>query len=453
MIAAWMLAATLFAVLLGVAAVAVERALRTLGRQARGPWLAALAIAVAWPVIAPVAAAFFPQPASDGAPAVVPAARSAIGMIADNLPAVPAAWVLYVDVALVALWALASAVLLARLALAMHALSGVERSATKDVIEGVSVLVTPTLGPAVFGARRPRMLVPRWLLDLDAPLRALVLRHEQEHCRTRDPQLTLAAAVAVALVPWNAGVWWIKRRLRLALELDCDARVLRATEDSERYGRLLLFIAQRQSHTRLAPMLAESNSYLSQRITAMNAPRPTNPRARVAFLALVAALALAWSTNYATALTTLPSISGRALTSQSQGGDTTCLLGPPATQAPNSAVPRYPEILKSAGVEGEVLAAFIVRPTGKAEPSSFKVLNSTHKLFASAVRSALPNMNFVPAEVGGKKVSELVQQPFFFDVQGSKASASRRQPVESGSCSSPDSRGVWRLRPIVITAP
>lgn len=453
MIAGWMLAATLFAVLLGIAAVAAERALRTLGRQARGPWLAALAAAVTWPVIAPVAATLLATPAPRIAPSIVPAARSAIGTITGNLPGLPLAWATYVDAALIALWAIASLVLLVRLGWAMRALSRVERSAANEVIEGVPVLLTASLGPAVFGTRRLRVLVPRWFLDLDASLRALVLRHEQEHCRARDPQVTLAAAVAVALVPWNAAVWWAARRLRLAVELDCDARVLRADADPERYGRLLLFIAQRQSRTRLASMLAESNSHLSRRITAMNAIRPTNPRVRVVFLLLVAAVALAASTKYATALTTPPSMPERALTGLSQGADTTCLLGPPAAHGMNSAVPRYPDILRSARVEGEVLASFVVDTFGKADPGSFRVLHFTHELFVSAARNALPNMNFVPAEVGGRKVKQLVQQPFLFDVSGSKASASRPPSAEPGSCSSPDSRGVWRLSVIVVTVP
>jgi beta-lactamase regulating signal transducer with metallopeptidase domain len=455
MIATWMLAATLFTGLLGIAAVAAERALRTLVRQARGPWLAALAAAVTWQVIAPVAAAFFATPSSRTAPSAVPAARSAIGTITANLPALPRAWAADVDAALIALWALASLVLFVRLARAMRALSRVERSAASDVIEGVAVLLTPSIGPAVFGTRRLRVLVPRWLFDLDAPLRALVLRHEQEHCRARDPQVTLAAAVAVALVPWNAAVWWLARRLRLALELDCDARVLRADQDPERYGRLLLFIAQRQSQTRLAPMLAESNSHLSRRITAMNAPRPANPRTRAAFLLLVAAGALGWSATYAAALSTPPSMPLGALTSlasRPQGGDTTCLLGPPVAHAPNSAVPRYPDILRSAGVEGDVLAMFVVDTMGRADPASFKVLNSTHQLFTLAVKNSLPDMNFVPAEVRGRKVKQLVQLPVYFYVSGSAASASSTAPG-AGSCSSPDSRGVWTLPSIQITVP
>jgi periplasmic protein TonB len=89
----------------------------------------------------------------------------------------------------------------------------------------------------------------------------------------------------------------------------------------------------------------------------------------------------------------------------------------PVMQAPGSQSPRYPEILKSAGVEGEVLASFEVDTTGRAIPGSFKVLKTSHELFASAVRNALPNMRFLPAEVGGKKVKQLVQQPFVFAIQ------------------------------------
>ena len=89
----------------------------------------------------------------------------------------------------------------------------------------------------------------------------------------------------------------------------------------------------------------------------------------------------------------------------------------PVMQAPGSQTPRYPEILKSAGVEGEVLASFVVDTTGRAIVSEFKVLKASHELFASAVRNALPNMRFLPAEVGGRKVKQLVQQPFVFAIQ------------------------------------
>jgi protein TonB len=88
----------------------------------------------------------------------------------------------------------------------------------------------------------------------------------------------------------------------------------------------------------------------------------------------------------------------------------------PVMAVPGSPTPRYPDILKSAGVEGEVVVAFVVDTTGRADVSSLKILKSTHELFSAAVRTALPSMRFLPAEVGGKKVKQLVQQPFVFNI-------------------------------------
>lgn len=86
----------------------------------------------------------------------------------------------------------------------------------------------------------------------------------------------------------------------------------------------------------------------------------------------------------------------------------------PVQQIPGTGAPRYPDALRSSGVEGEVQAQFVVDENGKAETGTFKVLKATNDLFASAVRSALPNMRFYAAEVGGKKVKQLVQQSFQF---------------------------------------
>ena len=76
--------------------------------------------------------------------------------------------------------------------------------------------------------------------------------------------------------------------------------------------------------------------------------------------------------------------------------------------------PRYPDMLRSAGTEGQVTAQFIVNEKGRADQKSFKVLTSTHPQFTEAVRRALPQMRFHPAKIGGKPVSQLVQQQFQF---------------------------------------
>jgi protein TonB len=75
---------------------------------------------------------------------------------------------------------------------------------------------------------------------------------------------------------------------------------------------------------------------------------------------------------------------------------------------------RYPDMLRSANVEGEVLVQFVVDTTGRADLSQFKVLKSSHDLFSTAVKNALVQMRFYPAEIGGRKVKQLVQQPFNF---------------------------------------
>jgi periplasmic protein TonB len=85
-----------------------------------------------------------------------------------------------------------------------------------------------------------------------------------------------------------------------------------------------------------------------------------------------------------------------------------------AAAVPGSPTPHYPEMLTSAGIEGQVFVEFVIDTTGKADMSTFKVLKSDHELFSQEVKQALPHMRFYPAEVGGRKVKELVQLPFAF---------------------------------------
>ena len=88
----------------------------------------------------------------------------------------------------------------------------------------------------------------------------------------------------------------------------------------------------------------------------------------------------------------------------------------PVVAAPGSAGPSYPDMLRSAGIEGQVLAQFVVDTTGRADMSTFKALKTDNDLFTTAVKNALARMRFLPAEVGGRKVKQLVQQPFQFSL-------------------------------------
>jgi periplasmic protein TonB len=88
-----------------------------------------------------------------------------------------------------------------------------------------------------------------------------------------------------------------------------------------------------------------------------------------------------------------------------------------AGTVPGSPAPEYPEMQKSAGIEGEVLAQFVVDTNGRADMTSFKVLKSSQDAFTDAVKRALPKMRFYAAEIGGHKVKQLVQEPFAFAIQ------------------------------------
>jgi protein TonB len=81
-----------------------------------------------------------------------------------------------------------------------------------------------------------------------------------------------------------------------------------------------------------------------------------------------------------------------------------------------SGSPRYPDVLRSSGVEGQVVVVFVVNESGRAEADSVRFIRSDNRLFEDAVRAALPRMRFAAAEIGGRKVRQLVQMPFVFTI-------------------------------------
>lgn len=79
--------------------------------------------------------------------------------------------------------------------------------------------------------------------------------------------------------------------------------------------------------------------------------------------------------------------------------------------------PQYPSVLRSSGIEGRVIAQFVVNEKGRADRKTFRVLSATHALFSDAVSRALPQMRFKPATMGGRPVPQLVQQLFVFKLE------------------------------------
>ena len=76
--------------------------------------------------------------------------------------------------------------------------------------------------------------------------------------------------------------------------------------------------------------------------------------------------------------------------------------------------PEYPPALRSSGMEGQVVAQFIVNESGHALVETVKIISATNDLFAHSVRRAIPKMRFAAARIGGRAVPQMVQQLFVF---------------------------------------
>lgn len=240
--ALWMAWAVLVATLLGAAAHLTEAVLRGGGRAGRHVWASALAASLGlpvWTALRPPA----PEVAAH-APGTLELPALLLVRGTEALPVVPTLaeraepWLL-------GLWVLASALLALSLAGGLLRLSVRARRWPPATLDGSDVLLSDDFGPALLGLRRQHVVLPRWALALEPERLALVLLHEREHRRAGDARLLLASSAAVLLAPWNPALWWQLRRLRAAVELDCDARVLGRGASPAAYGALLLELGSR----------------------------------------------------------------------------------------------------------------------------------------------------------------------------------------------------------------
>ena len=138
---------------------------------------------------------------------------------------------------------------------------------------GREVHVARRIGPAVVGVIRPRIVLPEWLLAAPAGVLEIALLHEEEHLKARDTRLLAAGAIAAALVPWKPFLWYQLHRLRVAVELDCDRRVISAGIPSTRYASVLLEVGEIQSALPVGALaLATPPSEVERRLRALFSP-------------------------------------------------------------------------------------------------------------------------------------------------------------------------------------
>jgi len=165
-------------------------------------------------------------------------------------------------------------------------------------IDGYDVLVSDDVGPALLGVLRPRIVVPRWVLSFDDVERGVILEHERQHAAARDPILIAAGALTIALAPWNLALWAMFARLRLAIELDCDQRVLTSHCDARRYGRVLVTVYEQAHAERMQLAFVARRSNLERRIRRLveRAPRLVSSRGLAALATALVSIAAACET-------------------------------------------------------------------------------------------------------------------------------------------------------------
>jgi TonB family protein len=104
----------------------------------------------------------------------------------------------------------------------------------------------------------------------------------------------------------------------------------------------------------------------------------------------------------------------------------------PAAYDDRSAAPAYPDSLQRLGIEGSVMAQFIVDTTGHVEMETVRLIESTNLRFTESVLAALPHMLFRPAVLNGIKARQVVEVPFRFrvvkDTARTRDTVSVRQP-------------------------
>jgi len=179
---------------------------------------------------------------------------------------------------IVRVWLLLSASMIVAIAISAAHIFWRRRRWPMQLLGAHCVGITSDLGPAVVGLIRPTIAIPRWVLGRAAAQQQLILAHEASHLRARDPLMLTIALIALILMPWNFLLWWQWHRLRHAIEVDCDARVLHAGHDTRAYGEALIDVGQQRSRfVGIVAAMSETRTLLERRVEIMatRARRPS----------------------------------------------------------------------------------------------------------------------------------------------------------------------------------
>lgn len=376
MILLWMLYTVAITLLLGLSALCLEGVVRQRMWPIRGLWVGALLGSMLLPVLA----IFFPPTDPVSPPDVVSSPQSAPTSDAGALQ-LPAAVAdldigtsvgIDLDAWLLGMWGVGSALLAAGLVVSYGVLLRRSRGWVRRHVDGRDIWISRDTGPAVVGLGRGRIVLPEWIAEHDAQDQDIIIAHEEEHLRAKDPHLLLSVLLLLVALPWNVTLWWLWRRLRQAVEVDCDLRVLARGVEPRRYSRLLVGVSERGTAHRFAmAALAESTSFLETRIRHMFTPQSPRRQSRATISALSAAL-LVFAACQVDRPDQSPVPSTGVTLAASESGELTPVKTP-ATQeeAMRMAIEHsYPQLLRDGVPGGTAVLTFITNTRGEIERSA-----------------------------------------------------------------------------------
>jgi len=423
-IAVWMLYCLGIGLAFVIVGHALERGLHLAGRATRWAWVVAIVGSYLIPVAAwvrPEAFATFAAPI----PVVTEfAASSSIttSTTSTNLDQPPARPFSLTDLDRPLRWAwmIASLALILFVGVGARRVIALRRHWRHANVDGRNVLISPTVGPAVVGVWSPSVVLPEWALEVSERERELMFAHEEQHMRAADPALNALGFLLILVAPWNVAIWWQWRRLRLAVEVDCDARVLAEGRSAAAYADLLLRVGQR-GRAQLVSVAAfgEPVSFLESRIRRMVAGVPRWRWVGAAAAVVVAFAAIVVACETPRPLGPAGQVADALASSQAELRNNQVFPESAVDERPeylSGPLVTYPELLRRAGVEGRVLLQAIIDTTGRAEPTSIKVLSSPNAGFDESARQWLVHALFRPARVHGHAVRVLINIPSDFTV-------------------------------------
>lgn len=447
MIAAWMLWSIGAGLLFCLAGLAAEKLLK---RGRRWVWLAAGAGTVALPAIRMMSG-------GGGADSsVLPAAPILLEPVTMTVASDSTLHSLN-DTLLLA-WVMLSAILL--VAALMGGVRFLRRRASWDAgtLLGRDVLWSRETGPAVVGLFGSCVVLPTWVQAAGAARQELILAHEEEHLRARDVHLRFLFGTLLLAFAWNPAIWLQYRRLSLAIELDCDQRVMDRLPDHRRlYGDLLLRVGSGAGALPgiAVTALAEQRSLLERRIRQLLSKAPEVRMAQAAFLVFGAVLLIGVAVS-------IPGITGEgpaAVDGSARIGDAEVIVPPaespaltsspvftPYTVKPDyinadevrAALAReYPPLLRDAGIGGTAIVWFFIDEEGVVR-NQLVASSSGHQALDEAALRVAPVFRFTPALNRDKAVPVWVQLPITFrngepgasgatGAEGTDEEAARRQ--------------------------